>query len=146
MEPQFNHEKLEVHQLGRELNRRMQPLLRRIPRGQANVRDNLDRAARSISRNIAEGAGKWAVADKINFYRIAKGSAAECAACLDELVDCGVMREDAVAELKALLARITAMLIRLIQATESRTPRSSGRRGGMPKQGDLRRGPPRPTE
>jgi four helix bundle protein len=130
MEPVFNHERLEVYQLSRDLTRRVQPLLRHIPRGQSNSRDNLDRAAKSITRNIAEGAGKWRVPDKVNFYRIAKASAAECAACLDELADCGVIPAVRTAPLKTLLSRITAMLIALIHATESR---------GTP---DMRRPPP----
>jgi four helix bundle protein len=120
MEPVFSHEKLEVYQLSRVLNREMQAVLKRLPRGHGNSRDNLDRAAKSIGRNIAEGAGKWRIPDKVNFYRIAKASAAECAASLDELVDCGVLREQHITLARQLLTRITAMLISLIRSLESR--------------------------
>jgi four helix bundle protein len=41
------------------------------------------RAAESVVRNIAEGAGRWSEADCAKHYRIARGEAMECAASLD---------------------------------------------------------------
>ena len=41
------------------------------------------RAAESILRNIAEGAGRWSGADRAKHYKIARGEAMECAASLD---------------------------------------------------------------
>ena len=56
-----------------------------LPRGQATQADQLRRAAESVVRNIAEGAGRWAPADSAKHYRIARGEAMECAASLDVL-------------------------------------------------------------
>ncbi|HEU5210639.1 MAG TPA: four helix bundle protein [Longimicrobiales bacterium] len=121
MDYYFDHEKLQVYQLARELNREVVRLLGRLPRGHADSRDNLRRASMSVSRNIAEGAGKWRVPDKIHFYQIARASATECAASLDELVDCAGLKSGDVEELKRTAARIVAMLISMIRSLETRT-------------------------
>ena len=47
-----------------------------------NTKDQLKRAAMSIILNIAEGAGKYSIADKKNFYIISRGSVNECVAIL----------------------------------------------------------------
>ena len=73
----FNHEKLEVYGVARLFNREIRDLLEAVPRGHADSRDNLKRGAMSITRNIAEGSGKWAIKDKVNFYHIARGSATD---------------------------------------------------------------------
>ena len=51
-------------------------------RGHADRADRLARAAESVVRNIAEGAGRWSEADSANRYKIAC-EAMECAASLD---------------------------------------------------------------
>jgi four helix bundle protein len=116
----FDHEGLEVYQTAREFNRSVSGLLVRVPRGHGESRDNLTRAAKSITRNIAEGAGKWKLADKIHYYHIARGSATECAASLDELVDMAGVREAEVEPRKEILSRIVAMLIGMIRSLEAR--------------------------
>jgi four helix bundle protein len=72
-------------------------LRRQLPRGNAELADQLRRAAQSLVRdfqgssipqNIAEGCGRTTRADKARHYTIARGSAMECAAHLD------VMRVD----------------------------------------------------
>jgi four helix bundle protein len=54
-----------------------------LPRGHADRADQLTRAAESVVRNIAEGAGRWSQADSANRYKTARGEAMECAASLD---------------------------------------------------------------
>ncbi|MEO8182946.1 MAG: four helix bundle protein [Deltaproteobacteria bacterium] len=41
------------------------------------------RAAESVVRNIAEGAGRWSETDSAKHYEIACGEAMECTASLD---------------------------------------------------------------
>nr|MBA2539459.1 four helix bundle protein [Deltaproteobacteria bacterium] len=50
-----------------------------LPRGHADRADQLTRAAESVVRNIAEGAGRWSQADSANRYKIARGEAMEFA-------------------------------------------------------------------
>jgi four helix bundle protein len=66
--------------------------LEQMPRGNADIVDQLRRSARSIPQNIAEGSGKVSRADKVKYYAIARGSAMESTAHLDvmqvdELID-----------------------------------------------------------
>lgn len=123
--PQFDHEHLDVYQLWRELNREVAAILKDLPRGSAESADNVRRATKSIGRNIAEGAGKWLLADKINFYQIARGSGTECAASLDEMVDFGYVSAERVERAKALAWRITAMLIGMIRSLEKKPDRTN---------------------
>ncbi|HEX6132644.1 MAG TPA: four helix bundle protein [Longimicrobiales bacterium] len=116
----FDHERLDVYQAARRFNREVWRILCELPRGHAESRDNLKRAAMSVTRNIAEGAGKWRLRDKIHFYHIARASATECAACLDELVDYDMIASERVAPVKELLARVVAMLISMIRSLEKR--------------------------
>jgi four helix bundle protein len=120
MEYLFDHEKLHAYQAGREFNRAVRVLLDEVPRGHAESKDNLRRAALSITRNLAEGAGKWKLADKIHYYHIARGSATECASSLDELVDMAGVPEDRVHRPKQLLSSVVAMLTGLIRSLEDR--------------------------
>jgi four helix bundle protein len=84
-------------------------------RGYASLRDQLDRASASILLNIAEGSGRFARADKAQFYLIARGSAMECAAVLDVLVSRGLVARDVHRHGRGLLVRVTQMLTRLVQ-------------------------------
>jgi four helix bundle protein len=58
--------------------------------------------------------------DKVHFYHIARGSATECAASLDELVDWGTIPEERVRTPKETLARVVAMLVAMIRSLEVR--------------------------
>src|SRR6187401_1298807 len=54
-----------------------------LPRGHADDADQLRRSAKSVARNIAEGAGRSTSADKAKHYAIARGEAVESACSLD---------------------------------------------------------------
>jgi four helix bundle protein len=120
MEPYFDHERLEVYRKARQFNREARLLSESLPRGYSDSKDNLKRAAKSVPRNIAEGAGKWKIPDKVRYYHIARASATECAACLDELIDFGLVDEARLRFAKQILAEIVAMLIAMIRSLESR--------------------------
>jgi four helix bundle protein len=79
----FTHEKFEAYQLAIPFTRLALQCLDEMPRGSAHLRDQLRRAAFSVSLNIAEGTGKNGRSDRVRFYSIARGSAMECAAICD---------------------------------------------------------------
>jgi four helix bundle protein len=116
----FDHDRLEVYSVARQFNREVRELLTEVPRGQAESRDNLRRAAMSVTRNIAEGSGKWKIRDKVNFYHIARASATECASSLDELVDFELLPEERVRRPRQVLSRVVAMLTAMIRSVEGR--------------------------
>jgi four helix bundle protein len=116
----FDHDRLEVYSVARQFNREVKELLTELPRGQAESRNNLRRAAMSVTRNIAEGSGKWKICDKVNFYHIARASATECASSLDELVDFELVPEERVIRLRQVLSRVVAMLTVMIRSVEAR--------------------------
>lgn len=51
--------------------------------GHKNLADQLTRAGSSIPLNLAEGVSRFSLKDKINFWRISKGSLFECVAVID---------------------------------------------------------------
>ena len=85
MKTSFDHEKLSVYQEAIRFVAWVGDLLETLPKSLA-VYDQMDRASTSIALNIAEGNGKHTAPDRCRFFDIARGSALECAACLDVLV------------------------------------------------------------
>ena len=113
--PQFDHEKLNVYQNALELVASTTDLLDRIPKRFA-VHNQLDRASTAIPLNIAEGSGKWTVADRCRFYDIARGSALECAASLDVAVVKKILRVQEITGAKQILVSVVSMLVGLIKS------------------------------
>lgn len=111
---ELDHEKLDVYRVSLDFAAWSYDLCRRLKGLDRHARDQLLRASQSITLNIAEGCGKMLPAERGRFLQIASGSARECAAILDILNRCGVLRTDALGNGKDLLARIVAMLKRMI--------------------------------
>lgn len=111
----LDHERLHVYQVAIEFVILTDEIIGHLPRGRAYLRDQLQRAALSISLNIAEGAGEYAVDEKIRFYRMAKHSATECAGVLDVCNRLKLMKEGQYEKGRDLLIRIISMLIKMAQ-------------------------------
>ena len=79
----------------------------------------MDRASLSSLFNTAEGNGKRRRNIRAKFFDDARGSATECAACLDALVAKKACSEQRVEEGKALLVRIVSMLTKLVDRFDS---------------------------
>ena len=112
--PRIGAEGLDVYRLALEFQLHAVDL---VPRGQANLRDQLERASVSIALNIAEGAGRRSPADKARFYSMARGSATESAAILDILRLRRITPLEQCSRGRRLLVRIVQMLTRLEAAT-----------------------------
>lgn len=117
--PGFDHEKLKVYQESVAFVAWADGILQRCP-DKAAVKDQLDRASTSIPLNIAEGNGKWSCRDRCRFLEIARGSAVECAACLDVLVAKKRLTDVDVEAGKRQLHAIVSMLCGLIESVASR--------------------------
>ena len=111
----FDHEKLNVYRIAIEFVLLADEIIEHLPRGRAYLSDQLHRAALSISLNIAEGAGEYAIDEKIRFYRMAKRSATECAGILDVCQRLELIGENQYVKGRELLIRIVSMLIKMAQ-------------------------------
>lgn len=114
MPPVFDHEKLTVYQRALEFIEWVSPLLGELPKSLA-AQNPLDRASTSIVLNIAEGNGKFGPADRFKYFDIARGSAVECAACLDVLVRKKKCTSSQTVKGKELLHEVVAMLMGLLK-------------------------------
>ena len=102
----------DVYDRSLDLIRTLAPLLRSLSATDASLADQLRRAAQSVSLNISE-ANRRTLRDRRNRFRIALGSAAEVAACLDVAVALDYLEPAAVAPALALVDRVRAMSYRL---------------------------------
>ena len=120
MRTYFDHEKLDVYQLELRFITWVTALLAKIKQRPTNARttevvDQLDRASLSALLNTAEGNGRRQRRTRAKFFDDARGSATECAACLDALVAKGVCNSEEIDEGKQLLLRIASILTKLIE-------------------------------
>jgi four helix bundle protein len=115
----FDHGKLDVYREAIDFCGWVGEFLVAIS-GKAAAKDQLDRASTSIPLNIAEGNGKFSAKDRARFLEMARGSALECAACLDVLLVRKFTGDQQVAEQKEKLARIVQMLIGLLRKFSER--------------------------
>src|SRR3990170_9077388 len=113
----LDHEKLNVYRIAIEFVLLADEMIQHLPRGRAYLSDQLQRAALSIPLNIAEGAGEYAIDEKILFYRMAKRSATECAGILDVCQRLQLLEEKRYVLGRELLIRIVSMLIKMAQKT-----------------------------
>jgi four helix bundle protein len=116
----FDHEKLDVYQLELCFITWVTALLSKIKQSPKKARttevlDQLDRASLSALLNTPEGNGRRQRRTRPKFFDDARGSATECAACLDALVAKGVCKAEEIDEGKQLLLRIASILTKLIE-------------------------------
>jgi four helix bundle protein len=79
----FLFENLDVYKKAIAIADELSSLTESFPKGNYYLSDQLNRASLSIATNIAEGNGKYHKADRVNFFRIARGSAFECVPILE---------------------------------------------------------------
>ena len=119
MKINFDHEKLDVYQEAIAFCGWVGEFLTVIS-AKAAAKDQLDRASTSIPLNIAEGNGKFSAKDRARFLEMVRGSALECAACLDVLLVRKLASDEQVVPAKDRLARIVQMLIGLLRKFSER--------------------------
>lgn len=106
----MDHEKLDVYHIAIEFVILSYVMIEHLPRGRAYLSDQLQRAALSVPLNIAEGAGEYAIDEKVRFYRMAKRSATECAGILDVCRKLQLVDEQRYTKGRELLIRIMSIL------------------------------------
>ncbi len=119
MKAYFDHEKLDVYREAIAFCGWVGELLANIS-AKAAAKEQLDRASTSVPLNIAEGNGKISQRDRARFLEMARGSALECAACLDVLVVRKLLTAEAAEPAKERLSRIVQMLMGLLRRFSER--------------------------
>jgi four helix bundle protein len=109
----LNFQKLDVYRCSIEFLAQSVSLPDALPKGHAALADQLRRAALSVPLNIAEGCGRPSEADGARHFGIARGSAMECAACIDAFHVLRVISDEEHQASVDLLERIVSMLSRL---------------------------------
>ena len=119
MEYLFDHEKLEVYQLELKFVTWVTDLMDEAKASAGSKAtepcDHLDRGSLSFLYNTAEGNGRRHPKMRARFFGDARGSALECAACLDSLVAKRIATIERVDQGKRLLHRIVSILTRLVE-------------------------------
>ena len=113
MEARFDHQRLDVYQAAVKFAGWRRHLVGALPGGNADLANQIARASTSIVLNIAEGCGEFSRPDRVRFYRMARRSAAECAAVLDLVEELDLSPARTLEDGRALLSRIIAMLTAL---------------------------------
>jgi four helix bundle protein len=128
MDPLFDHEKLVVYcvELGfvAWIAAFLDDASKSAGRHRRELIEQLDRASLSVLLNTAEGNGKRQGRHRAKFFDDARGSALECAACLDAAVAKGLVSADRVCPGKQMLARVVAMLSSLDRSLQHVGPSS----------------------
>ena len=109
----FCHKKLEVYNISIVFVGGVLRIIRLLPPGNADLANQLRRAAMSIPLNIAEGAGRIGKADKQKYYAIARGSALECASIFDIIVTWELCLPEELESERKQLESIVAMVSKL---------------------------------
>ena len=109
---------LDAYRCALELYRKIGRMVAEFPRGEADLRSQMRRAARSVPINIGEGVGKRGRA-RAAAYEIALGEAKELIVALDCVeIDELAAVEDVIAA-QDLVDRICAMLTKLIASAHA---------------------------
>jgi len=111
----FDHEKLVAYQRSIQFVAWASQLMEGLPARLA-VSDQLERASTSVPLNIAEGNGKYTPPDRCRYFENARGSALECAACLDVLVAKGQCPAEQILSGKAILYEMVCLVVGLIRS------------------------------
>jgi len=88
--------------------------------GVKGLSDQLARASLSVPLNIAEGISRFGSKEKLNFFRIAKGSTFESVACVDVMKSLDMIKINQYDEIISMYCEVGKMLSGLIRSVQDR--------------------------
>lgn len=117
----FYYRKLDVYNISKQYVMQVYQLLRGYPEYEKfALCDQLRRAVISIPSNIAEGAGRMALKERIHFYDIAYGSLTESLCQLEISRDLNYIDDSQFALLEQTASRISMTLIALKKSLQDK--------------------------
>jgi len=114
----FPHQRLDAYRVALDLFVGVERLT--LPRGFAELRDQLRRAAAATVLQIAEGANRTHPRDKAARFIAAQGEAGECDAALEMVQRLELAPGERLQELRGAAGRVAAMLTGLIRRQRAR--------------------------
>lgn len=112
----FDHERLEASgKVSDKFVGQTNAIISALQKGNNKLVDQLYRAAIFVPLNIVEGADLYSKKEKQRSYRIARGSAMECAAAIDICLELNIAKSEPCNKAKETLHRVVSMLTKLIQ-------------------------------
>lgn len=119
----MSFEDLDTWKRARELVRQVYALTRREPASRDfALRDQIQRAAVSAMTNIAEGFERIHIAEKIQFYNIARDSCGEVRSLVYVMLDVGYITPEEQSHLQNLSISTGKLISGLIHSTQARKP------------------------
>ena len=115
----FMFKKLDVYNKAVDFYCKVSDLTKNFPKGNSHIVDQFNRAALSISLNIAEGNGRYHLKERQTFFRIARGSAFECVPILEICERQSLLDKSSCQSLLQELEIISKMLSGLINKIET---------------------------
>ena len=109
---------LDVYRCALELYRRIRRIVAGFERGEADLKNQMRRASRSVPFNIGEGVGKRGRA-RAAAYEVALGETKELIVALDCVEIDGLAPLEEILPAQDLADRIAAMLTKLIRSAEA---------------------------
>ena len=119
MQPYFEFEKLQAYQVARRLMAAVHGVAKTL-RKDEDERDQIERQASSVMRNLAEGAGTRSGKEKARFYDYARRSAEECGASMEALTIRELVAPAVAANVRELLLEELRLVAGLIRSAERR--------------------------
>ena len=117
----FYYRKLDVYHLSKQFVIQVYQLLRGYPDYERYALcDQMRRAVVSIPSNIAEGAGRMAVKERIHFYDIAYGSLTETLCQLEISKELHYINDEQFSSLEQTASRISMTLIALKKSLQNK--------------------------
>jgi four helix bundle protein len=110
----FDFQKLEVYQKSKNVCIEIIAIISDKSFDRVTI-DQLRRASFSIMLNIAEGTSRFSNKDRKNFFVIARGSAFECEAIMEYLVETKEIDQNTFVDYEKKLDEISRMLFGLIR-------------------------------
>ena len=128
----FAHQRLDAYHVALQLFQEVESLATRVPRGHADLKDQIRRAAAATVRHIAEGANRVQPRDKAARFMLARAECGECEAALEMARICRLASEEPIMRLRRLADRVGAMTWGLMRRERERlhAPIAGPGRGG----------------
>ena len=111
----FPHERLDAYQVALRMAALAKKVAASIPRGHRNVADHMQRSAQNAVLLLAEGANRRTAGHKSQRFGESRGECGEVAASADLVIVMELGPRGDAQELKALAARVSAMLTGLLK-------------------------------